>query len=111
MYHPGYSSAGRRDAVEADGGIEKMDHKHFATLKLLSKHEKHMKDLSYMGEGGLSPATSSQRRYIHQLLGLLGYDESDYPRFEEKDMTLAEASELIEDLKFELDGRKPFGYL
>jgi len=64
------------------------------------------KDLSYMGMGGLAPATRPQRGYIHGLCDKTGYIETELPYHIKDlyDLTIVEASEVIEILKEESSG-------
>lgn len=78
---------------------EDISNKAFEGLKLLEPYKRKVEDLDYAkGLPGLKKASSKQRGFIHGLSSKAGVDEDtfDVPT---KDMTVIEASEMIEYLR------------
>lgn len=80
--------------------------KFWRELNGLDRFRKKRDELDYMGDGGLVPLTGRQRACIFGILKNLGADASDYGVRSVGDMTLAEASELIDDLMAEQDANR-----
>ena len=69
---------------------------------LMGDLKKSLDDLSFKGEGLAEKSTSKQRAYIYSLCNQIGIDVESL-KYNMKDLTKGEASELIEELEFERD--------
>jgi hypothetical protein len=74
------------------------------SLSLLNEFKEKLTDLQHtQGIPGLAKASPKQRGYIHGLCKKLEMDEDELD-VEVRDMSVIEASEAIEELKFYADG-------
>lgn len=86
-----------------------MDRKIERELEKFEEFKMSRDELDYTGDGGLAPCTGKQRGYIYGLLDKLGAEPEDYGingRDGIRDLTIAEASELIERLKEDEESAK-----